>query len=189
MLIKFIEDWKNAIDNKHIVGTIFMDLSKAFDCLPHGLLIAKLHAYGLSNQACELLADYLSERKQRVKMGNSRSSWNPLCKGVPQGSILGPLFFNIFMNDIFYFIEKCGLYNYADDNSLMNTSPSKDVVIKNLKHDCDISITWFKNNGMSANQSKFQFMLWSSQGIEACEFEIDSETKTLARSVPKLVSK
>ena len=70
--------------------------------------------------------------------------------------ILGPLFFNLIMNDIYYFIEKCALYNYADDNLLNENIPKyKDVIIKKLKHDCDISITQFRNNGMYANQSKF----------------------------------
>ena len=99
-----------------------MDLSQAFDCLPHGLIIAKLHAYDLELPACKLLFSYLHGRKQRVKISNSRSSWAVLTKGVPQGSILGPLVFNIFMNDLFLFIEKCHLYNYADDNSLDTSS-------------------------------------------------------------------
>ena len=81
-------------------------------------LYQKLHAYGVSTPACELLFSYLYGRKQRVKISTSRSSWTTLSKGVPQGSILGPLLFDIFMGDLFLFIEKCKLYNYADDNSL-----------------------------------------------------------------------
>ena len=127
-LLKFVEDIKNALDQKHTVGALFMDLSKAFDCLPHGLLIAKLHAYGLTPAACRLLGDYLSGRRQRVKISNARSPWETLAKGIPQGSILGPLIFNIFINDMFYFIEKCSLYNYADDNSLSISAPTADEV-------------------------------------------------------------
>ena len=85
LLLKFVEDMKNALDQKHAVGALFMDLSKAFDCLPHGLLVAKLHAYGLSPAACCLLGDYLSGHRQRVKISNARSTWETLAKGVPQG--------------------------------------------------------------------------------------------------------
>jgi hypothetical protein len=83
-----------------------MDLSKAFDCLPHDLLLAKFEAYGLSGRAVELLRSYLSNRQQQIKLGSTTSVWEDIVKGVPQGSILGPLFFNVFINDIFYFINK-----------------------------------------------------------------------------------
>ena len=154
-----------------------MDLSKAFDCLPHGLLVAKLNAYGLSHQACSLIANYLSDRKQRVKIANVRSSWTSLTKGVPQGSILGPLLFNVFINDLFYCMEKCTLYNYADDNSLMNISRNVDDVISNLRLDCTNANNWFHMNGMSSNLTKFQCMLSSSTDLEPVFFEIDSDTK------------
>ena len=99
-----------------------MDFSKAFDCLSHSLLIAKLHAYGVDWSEIELLADYLSHRLQRVKIGTAQSSWAELSKVVPQCSMLGPLLFNIFVNDLFLFIEKCNLHNYADDNPMSLSS-------------------------------------------------------------------
>ena len=93
--MKFIEDLKVALDKGHKIRTVHMDLSKAFDCLPHGLLIAKLQAYGLSEAACETMLDYLKGRKQRVKILNHRSSWKEMTKGVPQGSIVGPFQFKV----------------------------------------------------------------------------------------------
>ena len=120
-------------------------------------LIAKLNAYGLDPSACDLLASYLTNRKQRVKVCNMKSDWADLKKGVPQGSILGPLLFNIFMNDMFYFIEKCDLYSYADDNSLANSGPSIDDVLENIRNDSQIAIQWFEQNGMQANPDQFHY--------------------------------
>ena len=135
LLIKCMEDWKSALGKNKHVGVLFTDLSKAFDCLQHSLLLAKLKVYGLDISACHLVASYLSNRKQRVKIGNARSKWISLFKGVPQGSIPGPLLFNIFINDMYMFMDECTLYNYADDNSHSCTAPNIDAVISNLQSD------------------------------------------------------
>ena len=100
------------------VATIFMDLSKAYDCLLHDLLIAKLEAYGLDVGSLNFLLDYLSLRKHRTKVGSSYSKWSEICRGIPQGSILDPLLFNIFINDIFFLVEKSEICNFADDNTI-----------------------------------------------------------------------
>ena len=124
-LLRLVEDWRNALDNRQYAAAIMMDPSKAFDCLPHGLLIGKLRAYGLSVKACALVSSYPSDRKHTVKLGSHHSEWSNITKGVPQGSILGPLLFNVFINDIFHALGRSSLYNYADDNTLSYAHRSK----------------------------------------------------------------
>ena len=103
-------------------GGLLTDLSKAFDCLHRDLLIAKLHAYGLDLPSLELLHSYLTKRIQRVKIDNTYRSWSEILFGVSQGSILGPLLFNIFLYDLFVFVPEIGIATYADDNTLHATN-------------------------------------------------------------------
>ena len=176
LLLKAVDEWKYALDQNLKTGVILMDLSKAFDCLPHSLLITKLHAYGVDWCACELLVDYLSHRLQRVKIWTARSSWAELSKGVPQGSILGPLLFNIFVNDLFLFVEKCTLYNYADDNSMSYSSSTLQGVLSSLLNDCKIAVEWFGNNGMKRTLQNFIFMVLSPNPTDDFDLKLDENT-------------
>ena len=158
-LIKMIGQWHQTLDTSGKVGAILMDLSKAFDCIDHKLLVAKLKAYGLDKKSLDLLKCYLSSRYQRTKVGSEYSEWMEINLGVPQGSILGPLLFNIFINDLFLFTVKASICNFADDNTLHSCAKTLAEVISNLEFDLEIILDWFSNNYLEANPGKFQMLV------------------------------
>ena len=153
-----------------------MVLSKACDCLPHDLLIAKLGAYGLDRPSLRSLMDYLNSRKQRTKFSSSNSNWSEVKRRIPQGSILGPLLFNVFINDLFFVIEKSDVYNFADDNALYSCRANLKAVLDNLKHDASKLLYWFKINSMKANPEKFQFMILSKNSYQPQNFSVNTST-------------
>ena len=164
-LIQLIENWRNHLEKKEIIGVILCDLSKAFDTLPHDLLIAKLDAYGFGNEALKLIYDYLNGRKQRCKVGSAYSSWLDVISGVPQGSVLGPLLFNIFLNDFFFFLNESNVCNFADDNSIYASGKSQEEVFSKLEKEMKTAMTWFLKNSMAANPKKFQFMILGTKTL------------------------
>ena len=123
------------IDKSGFVGTNLMDLSKAYDCLPHDLLVAKFEAYGIDKTGLSLIHDYLSNRRQRIKINSSYSECYNIVRGVPQGSILGPLLFNVFINDLFLFIERTNICNFADDNNIYSCQNDLKTILKDLRYD------------------------------------------------------
>ena len=139
-----------------------MDLSKAFDCIPHDLLIAKLHAYGITKKWLTFLYSYLKRRKQGVKINDTESLSQILLSGVPQGSILGPVLFNLFINDLFLFIKEADLANFADDNTLYVSKKNLGEVLEVLERECETTINWFKEDNMIVNQDKFKTMIITS---------------------------
>ena len=157
-----------------MVATVLMDLSKAYDCIPHDLLIAKVNAYGIDSVGLLLISNYLSSRKQRTKIDSSYNSWHDIIRRVPQGSLLGPLLFNIFINDLFLFIRKSGVCNFADDNTLYSVGKNIENVISDLKTDLVGVMEWFKINSLKANPGKFQFMVLGSKDERSFNIHINN---------------
>ena len=146
-------------------------------CLPHDLIIAKLHAYGLDDDSLRLIRSYLSNRHQRIKLDSFFSSWMQAIIGVPEGSIIGILLFNIFLNDLLLINLRSTVCNFADDNTLYYCGETTENVIKNLQLDLKIVLKWFRNNQMMANPGKFQYMLLGKHKplkIEIEGFQLES---------------
>ena len=159
-------------------GALLNDLSKVFDCVSHELLIAKLHAYGFDKSSLELVHSYLSDRKQRVRIENTFSSWFEISHGVPQGSILGPLLFNIYICDIFMFIGNIDMMSYADDNTPFLVGRESEIVISELSTITKTIFNWFENNGMKANPDKCHLIV-----TENDNFQIEHDNFLIENSV------
>ena len=151
------------MDKKGNVGAVLMDLSKAFDCLDHDLLLAKLYAYGFSRNALKLICSYLSERRQRVKVNGTFSTWCYSKMGVPQGSELGPLLFNIFINDIFYLVNDTEVCNYADNTTLYVGYKNLRTVLSKLEKDTLLLSEWFSDNFMKLNEEKSHLLIFGAK--------------------------
>lgn len=161
--IELIERILKAITSKETPIGIFLDLSKAFDTLDHEILMSKLHHYGVRNEAFQLLYSYLSSRSQFVEFNSKSSSRLPLSIGVPQGSILGPLLFIIYMNDINTSSKLFDFILYADDTSLISSSALLDLNKLNgnsINNELAKVSHWLTENKLSLNISKTKCMLF-----------------------------
>ena len=135
-----------------------MELSKIFGTINQDLLLAKPHAYGFSKNALNLMCSYLKNRKQRVQINNNFSAAKTVIAGVPQGSIDGPLLFNLFIKDLVFFLTETILSNYADDNNLFCIGKDINKVKNTLAKDFGIVTNWFYENFMVLNSKKYHFM-------------------------------
>ena len=183
-LLSMLEKWRLALDKGGYAGGVLMDLSKAFDTLNHDLLIAKLYAYGFDKNALRLIKSYLTDRWQRTKINTSYSSWSELLIGVPQGSVLGPLLFNLFINDLFYII-KTDICNYADDNTPYTFDICLDKLMTKLECATESAMGWFQYNGMKLNSEKCHLLVCGHK-FESMICKIDN-TQVIETNIVKLL--
>jgi hypothetical protein len=155
-LLETLDKITESLNDNYLVVMVLLDLAKAFDSVPHNELIEKLKAYGIDGNLIIWLTDFLKGRKQRVVMGDVTTEWVEVLSGVPQGSVLGPLLFAIFINDIPDLLNNlCKLF--ADDSKLIGVVRS-DVDVTKMQSDLDKLVEWSKINKMSFNAKKCKVM-------------------------------
>ena len=164
LLLRATDDWKKALDLGQIVATVMIDLSKAFDTINHDLLLGKLNAYGIQGAELAWFTDYLSGRKQRVVLNSVPSEWARVTMGVPQGSILGPLLFLLFVNDLPDVVQETSINLFADDTAIYSADSDPTVLGERVEKDLGRVALWIHSNGLRLNVAKTQLMVLSRRG-------------------------
>ena len=162
-LTKVVDNWLTAINRNDMVGTVFLDLSKAFDVVNHNILIQKLKCYKFSPSAIAWFESYLNNRSQQVHISGKLSSPKELKAGVPQGSVLGPLLFLLYVNDLPLTLQFCILDLFADDATLSSSDSSILNLTNSLNVDLENFMRWCESNDMVVNVPKTKAMLISTR--------------------------
>ena len=146
-LLSLAEKWRKELDERNIIGLVSMDLFVSMD------------------EATEQIHDYLTNRRQRVRLGDQLSNWKEISAGVPQGSVLGPLIFNIFMNDLVYAVKQSTLFAYADDKQIFFAGSTAEKVEEVINADLANVDKWYEQNGMKRNASKYQAIVMGKSRV------------------------
>ena len=159
VLVSSVNDWLSALDRKHVSAVTFLDVKKAFDCVNHQILLKKLYHLDIEHSSMNWFASYLEGRLQKVFNNQHNSSWFPCHQGVPQGSVLGPLLFSLYINDLPDVVKICAVNLFADDTCIYSSAPSANEAISNMNSDLDLVFQWFEQNKLSLNLSKTKSIL------------------------------
>ena len=188
VITRFAENWKKELNNKKHIGTILIDLFKAFDCIPLERLMAKMDAYGFSQNALTFFFSYLKRRKQNIQINNTYRISQLLLSGLRQSSILGPILFNLFINDLLIYIKNSDLHNFADDNTNSCDSSLQNERIPELEKEGNIAAQWFWDNSMVVNPEKIQAIIIErkSQNYNPQRFTINEKVITFSENVTLL---
>lgn len=161
-LLSFTDNIKHAIDAGNYAGALFIDLTKAFDSINHNILLTKLAAIGVVGPALSLIQSYLSHRSQAVCVSQNLSNFKTTDKGVPQGSILGPLLFLLYINDLPDCVANSEPFLYADDTTILATDRCINSLTAKLTSDINNILLWCRQNCLHINPSKTTFMIFHS---------------------------
>ena len=170
MLLAMLEKWEKTVHANNIFGAPLTDLSKAFYCLPHELIIAKLNVYGFSLPALNLIQDNLANRKQSIKINDSYSPQSDILFVATQGSILGPLLFNIFLSDLFLIVEDVNIASYTDDNTLYDSCDTIEEAILSVESLSKKLFQWLSDNQMKGNAEKCRLIMTTNGSVD---FQLD----------------
>ena len=158
--MSIVEEIRENLNNGKFSCGAFIDLEKAFDTVNHEILLSKLEHYGIRDSSLTWIASYLSDRKQSVKLNGVNSKHERISCGVPQGSILGPLFFIIYVNDMHSAVQSSVMHHFADDTNLLLSSKDPKQISKLLNKDLKLLFEWLCANRLSLNVSKTEFIIF-----------------------------
>lgn len=163
-LVKVLTELQNGLNDNRSTAGVFIDITKAFDCVDHQILLEKLSISGVRGIPLQWFKSYLSERKQRVRVGNCVSEPLTVKYGVPQGSVLGPILFLVYINDLCEGKLNGKITAFADDTALTYCTKPPDNLTNQIQADLNILKYWFDSNYMSLSTSKSKYLLFSHRG-------------------------
>ena len=174
-----VEKWKENVDNNVILGIVLTDLSKAFDCLPHDLMIAKPSAFELDSDSLCYIYFYLKYRKQCVQINDEQRELDTIISGVPKAQFSDQFHLIFFSTN--FFISKASVHNFANDNTLANSASTLKELLPVLKSECEAAINWLHNNKIIVNLEKFQVILLVKRGSDNIKIEVKIGNRKLSR--------